>query len=323
MKKVKQYLYDLFTSIFKTKSLFKFAIYNFVTPLILLLFITGMMALPSIISYNNLKIETITNNVSYIDKVLAYTLDQDIKCSIKDNKLACEENYYYETLYEFQNKNSDTIKYKIYINTNVSGIDFSTGEFGQHKETDNYLVLSETAFVYRYTYHNPKDETVNEYQSYGFYDDLNGVDFSKINAEADTYQDKDGYLLTKSHTILLDGYKAAGREQLFTTVGIDLLMYLMFTLLVALLFKGNYMLNRKKGLKYTQAFKVGIVCSLQSALIALALSLFGFSFINVFGLAIAARVIYIYIKYTGSRKNTTWLNDLYEYSKDERFNING
>ena len=75
--------------------------------------------------------------------------------------------------------------------------------------------------------------------------------------------------------------------------------YLLFMLIVALLIKGNYMLKRKVGFKYSQALKIGIVSSLQSSLIALVLSLFGMDFLTVLGLAIVVRILYIYIKYQG------------------------
>jgi hypothetical protein len=96
-------------------------------------------------------------------------------------------------------------------------------------------------------------------------------------------------------------------------------MYGIFILIIALLIKGNYLLKRSKGLKYSQCLKISLVSSLQSALISLVLSLFGISFTTVFGLLLAVRVIYIYIRYTGSKKNVEWLEDL--YTKDERFKV--
>ena len=80
------------------------------------------------------------------------------------------------------------------------------------------------------------------------------------------------------------------------------------------------MLKRTKGFKYTQAFKIGMVSSIQPALIALLFSLMGMSFMNIFGLALTVRILYIYIRYTGSRKNTAWIEEIYSYTKDERFN---
>ena len=79
------------------------------------------------------------------------------------------------------------------------------------------------------------------------------------------------------------------------------------------------MLNRKKGFKYSQALKVAVVASLQSYLIALIASLFKFDLVNIFGLALTVRTLYLWLKYTASKNNTAWLNDLYEYSKSERF----
>ena len=95
----------------------------------------------------------------------------------------------------------------------------------------------------------------------------------------------------------------------------------MFLLVVALLVKGNYLIKRKKGFKYSQSLKVAIIASMQSATIALVASLFGMDFMNILGLALTVRILYIYIKYTGSKKNTQWLDDLYKLTNDERFKI--
>jgi len=320
MSKIKQYFYDLFWSLFKTKNLFKFAIYSCITPIIILCFILGMFTIPSIITYNSITVEDITNNVAHLDKVVAHALSQDIKCSIGEQKLNCEEGYSYETLYEFQNDNNDTIKYKIFVNSDISGIDFKTGKFGQHYDTDNYLIFFETTFVYRYTYHSPKDESVTEYNLYGFYDNLEGMNLHNIYEESLTKDDSNSYLIEKGKTIILDGYKAVAYEAVFTDVVANFGIYLLFMLIVALLIKGNYMLKRKKGFKYSQALKIGIVSSLQSTLIALVISLLRIDFFTILGLAIVVRILYIYIKYTGSKKNTEWLEEMHEYTKDERFN---
>lgn len=318
--KIKNLFVNLGLSIVKTKNLLRFAFHHWITPFIALVLISLLMIVPSIISYNNLRSENITNNVLYLDTAISKTLNDDIKCHVKDAKLVCDENFSYDKLHTFENKNQDTIKYKVYVNTNVSNVSFTIGKFGEHFDTDNYIIFFETYFTYRYTYHDPKTETVNQSILYGSYDFLEGVDFSKIYSESLTKENPEQYLLDKANFIILDGYKGLAKEMVFTTSVSNIAMYLLFLAVISLLFKGNYLL-KKQSFKYTQCFKISIIASIQSVLIALVFMLFGFNFINVLGFALSIRAIYIYIKYTGSRKNTSWIEEIYEETKNERFNL--
>ena len=90
-----------------------------------------------------------------------------------------------------------------------------------------------------------------------------------------------------------------------------------------MLLKGNYLFNRKKGFTYGQCIKVTIISSIQSYLIALCLSFVGFDLVVVFGLALTVRALWLWARYTSSRKNTQWLDDLYKLTNEERFNIKG
>lgn len=322
LNKIKEISIDLFKSLYKTMDLFKFCIHNWITPLLIFILICAVMVVPTINTYNSIKLEDITKNVSYLDKVVAHVLSNDVKCSINDSKLTCDEGYSYREVYEFKNNNDDTIKYNIFINTSVSDIDFSVGSFGEHFDTDNYLIFFETTFTYRYAYHNPQTETVNEYKLYGFYDNLNGINLHDVYTTSLQQEDSQAYLLSQGQNIIVEGYKAVASELILTTLVSNIGLYILFMLVVALLLKGNFLLKRKKGFKYSQALKIAIIGSLQSVLIALVLSLFNMNFSDMFGLAICVRMLYIYIRYTGSKKNTKWIEDLYELTKDERFNIN-
>lgn len=320
--KIKEFFKDLLTSIYKTSSLFKFAIYKWVTPFIVFVIVATVMCLPTLISYNRLSAEFITSNVSYSDKVLSHILSQDIKCSINDSKLVCDENYSYNELYEFTNGNGDTIKYKIYINTNISDVDFSVGEFGQHGDNDNYFVFFQESFRYRYTYHNPRTEKVEQNEALGAYTNLNNLDFHQIYLSSLQAENQDEYLINVSNNIILEGYKVLAYEAMTITIITHIGMYLCFMAVVSLLMKGNYLLSRNKGFKFTQALKISIISSIQSLLIALILWLVaGFNLTNAFGLALTIRSMYIYIKYTASRKNISWLDDMYKLTNDERFKV--
>ncbi len=318
--KIKRYFKDLGLSIVKTKNLFRFAYYNWITPLILLISVSLLMIIPAVQSYNSLSSDDVTTNVMYLDTALAKTLNDDIKCHVSDYKLVCDEGYSYNELHTFENKNKDEIKYKVYINHDVSNVSFSVGKYGEHFDTDNYIIFFESNFVYRYTYHDPKTESVTEYQLFGSYDFLNDLDFSKIYTDSLTQEDSEQYLLDKANFIILEGYKGIAKQLILTTTVSNVSTYLIFLLVVSLLIKGNFML-KKKGFKYSQCLKISIVASLQSTIIALIFMLFGFNFMNVLGLALAIRTVYIYIKYTGSKKNTGWIDEIYNETHDERFNL--
>lgn len=361
----KDFFSNLLKSIINTKHLFRFSVYTWITPLIIFIITCGVISIPTIVSYNSIEASDITSNVLYLDQVFAHTLSKDIKCSINDSKLNCEQGFSYQELYEFKNNDSSNIKYSIFVNSDISNIKFNTGSFGQHFDTDNYLILFESTFRYRYTYHDPRTESVKTYELYGFYDNLNGINLSTLyndsisiansaldtfNAEATAYANNNNidinvakqtlltekgfsseielkdkasndYLLEKGTMIIYEGYRSLAKETIYNGVLANVTMYLTFILICALLFKGNFLLKKNKGFKYSQGIKLSLVSSLQSLLIASFLYLLGFDLMSMLGLAMTIRVIYIYCRYTGSKKNKVWLDDLYAYSKDERFNV--
>ena len=96
---------------------------------------------------------------------------------------------------------------------------------------------------------------------------------------------------------------------------------LLFLLIVSSLICGNYLLKRKKGFTFAQSFKIAIVASIQSIFIAVGLRIMGLDFVNALCLSLTVRILYIYIKYTGSSKNIAWIDELYAISNDERFKV--
>lgn len=362
---IKEFFKDLLNSIIKTKNLFKFSLYSWITPLIIFIVTCGVISIPTIVSFNSIKVSDITSNVLYLDQVIAHALSNDVKCNINDSKLICDEGYSYEELYEFENNDNTKVKYKIYVNADISNVNFNVGKFGQRFDTDNYIIFFESSFAYRYTYHDPRTESVQEYALYGFYDNLNGTNLSTIytdslthgenaiNAfsnEVTTYMNTNNvssevatqtlltekgfttinelkekaindYLLDESNTIIYQGYKALASQTIYNGILANVAMYLMFILISALLFKGNFLLKKNKGFKYSQGIKLALVSSLQSLIIALVLYLIGMDLMNALGLAMTVRILYIYCRYTGSKKNTQWLDDLYEFSGNERFKV--
>lgn len=321
--KIKQYFKDLGSSIFDTNRLFKFATYSWITPLIVLILILTIMVTPSLVNYNTLKTESITSSVKHVDKVLAHTLKQDYKCSVSNQELNCQEKYL-PASYTYTNEDGLEFKYNIYVNSDVTGIDFNIGTFEKPSPNENYLIFSKSAFKYRYVYRDPASKNVIEYQLESFYDNLEGLDFSKIKQNSLTYTDlaaQENYLLEQSDYILLNGLKAMMKETILVSISANAIMFVMFILIVALLIKGNYLFKRQKGFKYSQGLKIALVASMQSLLIAIVLMLMGLDFITSLGLALTARIIYIYVKYTGSNKNTKWMEDMYTLTNDERFKI--
>lgn len=322
-RNIKDYFKNLFKSIYDTTSLFKFSVYSWLTPLIILIITIAILIMPTIVAYNTLEVSSITEQIPQIDHVLADTLSRDFKCSIKDKKLNCEEKYLPFDV-PVTGKNGVTHTYKVFVNSNVSGLTFAPGTFDIPAANENYLIFFEGSFRYRFVHRDPASKSVVEYQLSSFYDNLDGVDFSNISQTYKTYTNAEegkAYLLDQSHNILLEGVKALAYETMFISFVSDIGTYLLFLLIVALLIKGTYLLKRKKGFSYSQSLKISIVSSLQSILAALILVVFaGVEFVTALGLALTARILYIYIRYTGSRKNTKWIEDLYAYTKDERFN---
>jgi len=322
------YLKDLGLSIVKTKNLFRFAIRHWITPLIVFIVVTLLLTIPQFINNATRTGDEVIQGtgILYSDKVISHALSQDLKCKVENGKLKCDEGFSYVETYEFTNeKTGKNVAYDIYVNAadtiNTRDDDgyFEVKDFA--KEGDNYVAFYEESFIIRYVSRNSDTGDYLIYKMYGFYTQLESLDLSEVysiytqKAEAE----KEEYLDYVSDSIIALGFDAATSERQFIELSSNLLSYIILLLIVALLIKGNFMLNRKKGLKYSQSFKIAIMASLQSCLIALALSLFNFNIVNVFGLALTIRTLYLWLRYTASRSNTTWLNDLYEYSKDDRF----
>lgn len=322
-EKLKKYFKDLVYSLFDTKSLFEFHRYNWVTPIIVLLLTVIIMLAPSLIVYSTLSLDDITNKTLYLDNAIADTLSKGFDCAIKDNKLSCAKSYdYFDSSYT--NDNDITTTYRVYVNTNVSGINFNIESYDVVSPTDNYIVFFENTFVYRYTQRDPITKTYTEYKLTSFYDNLNGLDFNQIYQTYTQISDKEqahNYLMKQAETIIVDGYKAVASEAVLIALGTNIGSYLLFILVASLLIKGNYLFKRKLGFTLPQSIKIASVSSIQSLLIACVLALLGLDFNNALGLAIFARILYIYIRYTGSRKNTQWIDDIYQKYHDERFNI--
>lgn len=321
--KIKQFFKDLGSSIVDTRSLFKFSIYSWITPLIIIMLTISIMFLPMVISYNNLTSQDIVNDVKHIDKVLAHTLSKDFKCSVSNLELNCEEKYL-PFNYTYTNEDGLEYKYSIYVNSDVSEIDFSVGTFEAPAPNENYLIFFKSTFRYRYVYRDPASKRVTEYQLTSFYDKLEGLNFEQIKQNAleySTQEEQDKYLLEQSNEILLNGFKGLLKETIFISVVSNCGIYLLFLLVVSLLIKGNYLLKRKKGFTFSQSIKISIVASIQSLFIAIVLMLMGLDFVTALGLSLTARILYIYIKYTGSSKNITWMDDLYKLTNNERFKL--
>ena len=320
----KQYFKDLLSSITSTASLFKFCVYSWLTPLIILILTLSIMIIPSFVSYNTLQAEDITENTKYVDKILMNVLSSNIDCSVTNGALSCNQDYApFTSTYTLETKDGDIeYTYKVFIKNNVSDVDFSVGTFETPKENENYLIFFEKSFQYRYVYREPITKTVMEYGYDSSYEKLEGLSFSQIYNNYSNIENADEanqYLQTQANDIILKGFKVVAFNFIYVSILSSAGMYLLFLLIVALLIKGNTMLKKKQGFTYSQALKIAIVSSLQSLLLALLVMLMGSNFMNALGLTLTGRTLYIYIKYTGSKKNTQWSDDLYEYTKDERF----
>ena len=323
MKKIKTFFKDLLYSIVDTKYLFKFHKYNWATPLVVLFITVAIMLVPILIVYSTLSIDDITTNVVHLEKAIANTLISDYDCSINGDKLTCAEPYtYYD--YSYTDDKGITTTYRVYVNTSLEGINFNVEGYDTVAPTDNFIVFTEEVFQFRYTYRDPINKQVHQYKLECSYENLNGVSFKDIkqnylskanDTEAQTY------IIQEAENFILEGYKAMAKEKIFVTLTTDIGAYLLFIVVASILIKGTYLLKRNKGFTLSQSMKITFVASIQSLIIATSGMFMGLDFVNVLSLTIFVRILYIYIKYTGSRKNTQWIDDLYKEYKDERFNV--
>ena len=322
-EKAKTYIKDLAYSLFDTKYLFKFYRYSVITPLVLLLITIAIMLAPTLIVYSNLSLDDITNKTVYLQDAIKATLSKGFDCSVNDNKLSCAQEYDYFD-YSYTDEKDITTTYRVFVNTNISGIDFTINDYATVAPTDNYIVFTEESFLYRYAQRDPVTKSVTEYKLQSFYDNLNGFDFNQVTQEYNSIEDAqeaEAYLDNQSETLIVEGYRAVLKESIVIILATNIGSYLLFILVASLLIKGLYLLKRNKGFTLSQSIKIALVSSLQSIIVALVLSAVGVEFVNALGLATFARIMYIYVRYTGSRKNTQWIDNLYTEFKDERFNI--
>lgn len=325
---IKQYFSDLFSSIANTPSLFKFCIYSWLTPFLIFLITLSIISVPSIVLYNQLTVEDVTDQVEYIDKAVMDVLSKNLDCSIKNNTFSCNQDYTpFLSTYSVETENGNIdYTYKVFIGSEyTSGVDFTIGTFSSPTENENYLIFFEKTFQYRYVYRNPTSKEVYYLEVHSSYEKLGDLNFAEIYnnyKNIENSEEANNYLQNQANTIILEGYKTEAFNQIYSSILSTVSIYLIFMLIVAILMKGNTMLRRKQGFTFSQALKIAFVSSLQSVLAALVLMLAGINFIGGFGLALTTRTIYIYIKYTGSKKNTQWSNDLYKLTNDERFKFN-
>lgn len=326
---IKKYLKDLGLSTIHTKNLFRFGVRHWITPLIIFLITIACFIVPPYIKNNSQTGQEAINKtgVLYADTALSHILSTDVKCKVNDSyKLECDEGYkFIESHKEFENEYGKKIYYDLYVNApnEITALDenehFKVSSFSD--PGDNYIALYEETFIIRYVHRN--DDTGSYYISklYGFYNDLQGLNlhqkYDEINALSQ--EERSAKYTELAHEIIVKGYQAANVEASFIQLTSNLFSYLLLLAVAALLVKGNYLLNTKKGLKYTQCIKITIMMSTSALPIAIILNLLGFDLITLFGLILTCRALYVWLRYTASRKNIMWLNDLYEYSHDSRF----
>ena len=330
-EKIIEYLRDLGMCTVSTKHLFKFAVRHWITPLIAFIIVTACLIVPPYLRNNNKTGDEVISQsgVLYSDMALSYALSTDVKCKISAvGILECEEGYkFIESHKEFENDFGKKIYYDIYIN---AADDITLLDEQEHFKVesysdpgDNYVALYNESFIIRYVHRNSDTGTYSIFKIYGFYKELTNLNLHDkfLEANALSENEKSTKFNELADDIIAKGYKAANAEIQFIQLTSNLFSYLLLIGIASLLIKGNYLLNRKKGFKYTQCVKITIMSSCVALPIAMILNLFKFDLVTIFGLIITFRTLYIWLRYTSSRKNTDWLKELYEYSKDERFNI--
>lgn len=339
-EKAISFLKDLGLSTIKTKNLFRFAHRHWITPLVTFIIITMLLVIPPYLRNTNMSGDEVvaTTGVFYSDQALSYALSTDVKCKVNEEaSLVCEEGYkYVELKKEFKDALGNPVYFDIFINAkdDIDALDeqayFQVKDFID--DGDNYIALYNNQFVMRYVIRDSYNKQLyRTMRLAGLYTGLEGLDLHLVyeNASKLEAEQAEAKFNETADEIIATGFKAAQSEQHFISLSNNLLSYILLIAVSSLLIKGIYLFRRDKGLSFTQGIKIVVMSSLQAYPIALIISLLvggllqrlRIDTMTIFGLIVTIRMLYIWLRYTSSKNNTAWLDDLYEFSGNERFNV--
>lgn len=303
---------SLLKSFISNRELFKRRTYSIIIPLIFFLISCATLSIPSYFSSRKMEFDTISKNFPSLEEAMEELLTSGLKCTVSNATLVCDKDS------PAVNKvvtTENNIKYTIIANQKSIALD-TTVDQNKAKDTDNIIIFLNNYIRIRYVirdYVNPVE--VNEIL--GDYSIFEGINFEELSTEL---LENENTQSNEVQGFILSTYKSTLKTQLFLNIVSSFISFSLLVLVSCIMLKGQYLLKRKKGFKFSDCLKISLTTTFPALLISLLISLLSTAdFATVFGFIFVARIVFIYLKYIFP-KNNIFIN-LYEETRDERFNV--
>lgn len=282
-------------------------------PLLILLVVILSLALPPIVSSSSITGETLINKFPQIEEPMSEIFTSSLNCSVKDAVLVCDEESS-----TFNKVIGDDIKYTVIVNQDAVAIDVSV-EYTKKKDTDNLIMLFANSVHLRYTERDHINEQATVYEIIGDYSNLEGFSFKEISEKIANNPES---LSKEMENFVLNISRSRLHSEVLASISVSLTSFLLLVAVTCIILKGSYLFKRKKGLKFSECFKISMTSILPCIVVSILVSsLYGFNgeiFATCLGFVYVVRILFIYFKYI---LNNKIIQELYEETKEERFKI--
>jgi len=285
----KENMSSLFKSSYNNKVLMDRRKNSLVIPLIILALAIFMMAVPNFLFSINTKSDDIIKNFPEISKPLEHLFTSSLDCSVKEEKLVCNEN-----AEQINVVVGDDIKYTVIANAKSISID-TTVAYENKKDTDNIIILLNKYIKIRYVERDYVNEKVKVYEIIGDYSKFEGLNFKSL---SDKISNKPELLSREINSFVHNTYLSTLDTQLLVILSSSAIMLLLFVFVTSIILKAPSLFRRKKGFKFSECLKISLTSSLPALFFGIVVYfLLGISFPLTYGLIYVIRIIYIYFKY--------------------------
>ena len=282
-------------------------------PLVILIVVILSLALPPIISANSITGKTLLKKFPKIDEPMTEVFTSSLDCSVKDSVLVCSE--------ESSSLNKvigEEIKYTVIVNQDAVAIDVAV-EYTKPKDTDNLIMFFANSIYLRYTERDHINEKAVVYEIIGDYSNLEDFSFKEMSQKIESNPDS---LTGEMENFVLKISQSRLRAEILASVSVSITSFLLLALVTCVILKGSFLFKRKKGLKFSECFKISMTSILPCIVISFLISaLYGLDaemYATCLGFAFVVRILFIYFKYI---LNNKIIQELYEETKEERFKI--
>lgn len=312
-KNFKTNIKTFFKSFINNRILFERRKNSIFFPLIILISIVLLLALPPYFSVKSLDDDKITKNFPQIEKPMGEILTSSLDCIVVSGVLTCNENApSLNKVIEGENG----IKYTVIVNQKTISLDTNVSLENQ-KDTDNIIILYNQTIRIRYIHRDYVNEKIDSYEIVGDYSNLEGFSLKQI---AQKIENDPTLLKEESDKFIVSVYKSTLKTQLIVNLSSSIISFLMLVFVSCVVLKMPYLFKLKKGFKFIDCFKISLTSAAPSIVICLFLSLLlGFNSIaSIFGFLFVIRILFIYFKYIF---NNRIFKEIYQQDKDERYNV--